>query len=111
MQKDIIAQIGGNKFFAMTGCKAYTRPDGVKFTIPRNATSANRLYVSYDEGQDLYNMRFYRETGGKFNMKTGDWIERKEKTLAEFCGVYCDMLRDIFTEITGMHTSLGTCGM
>lgn len=43
-------------------------------------------------------MRFYRKT---FSKKT---FECKTKDIAGYEGVYCDMLEDIFTEVTGLYT-------
>ncbi|CAG9870207.1 FIG00898899: hypothetical protein [Bacteroides ovatus] len=64
----------------------------------KNKTSANRLDIIYDGGVNLYNMRFYRKTFSKkaFESKTKD-IETHE-------GIYCDMLEDIFTMMTGLYT-------
>ena len=66
--------------------------------LRKNKTSANRLDIIYDGGVNLYNMRFYRKTFSKkaFESKTKD-IETHE-------GIYCDMLEDIFTMMTGLYT-------
>ena len=34
--------------------------NGLRMSLARNKTSANRLDIIYDAGLDLYNMRFYR---------------------------------------------------
>lgn len=102
----IIEQLGGNKFFAMTGCKAAIDGTSAFFTIPRNASKANRFEVEYDEATDTYTMRFFRFTNGRFNKKTYEYIEPKERTIAEFDGVHWYMLAELFTQVTGMHTRL-----
>ena len=83
----------------MTGSKDFVdMGNGLRMSLARNKTSANRLDIIYDEGLDLYNMRFYRKT---FSKKT---FESKTKDIAKYEGDYCDMLEDIFTEATGLYT-------
>ena len=61
--KTILEQIGGRRFAAMTGSKDFTdMGNGLRMSLARNKTSANRLDIIYDGGADLYNMRFYRKT-------------------------------------------------
>ena len=64
--KTILEQIGGRRFAAMTGSKDFTdMGNGLRMSLARNKTSANRLDIIYDGGADLYNMRFYRRTFSK----------------------------------------------
>lgn len=107
---DIYNQLGGNKFLVCSGCKnIYKKGETILgMTIPRNASKANRLEIIYDEGLDLYNMRFFKHTNGRFSQKryieTGDgWINAKDTEVKTFNGVYCDMLRELFEEVTGMY--------
>ena len=66
--KTIWKQIGGRRFATMTGSKDFINMgNGLRMSLARNKTSANRLDIIYDAGADLYNMRFYRKT---FNKKT-----------------------------------------
>ena len=61
--KTILEQIGGRRFAAMTGSKDFIdMGNGLRMSLARNKTSANRLDIIYDGGADLYNMRFYRKT-------------------------------------------------
>ena len=56
----IITQItiGGKRFTAMTGSRDYINMgNGLRMSLARNKTSANRLDIIYDAGADLYNMR------------------------------------------------------
>ena len=83
----------------MTGSKNFTDlGNGLLMSLTKNTTSANRLEIIYDEGADLYNMRFYRKT---FSKKT---FKSKSKDIAKYEGVYCDMLENIFRSVTGLYT-------
>lgn len=97
----ILRQIGGRRFVAMTGSHDFINlGNGLRMSLSRNKTSANRLEIIYDEGADLYNMRFYRQS---FIRKT---FECQTKDIKTYEGVYWDMLEDIFSEVTGMHLYL-----
>lgn len=97
----IYSQLGGGKFMVMTGAKMFEgHRDGLSFKIGRNATSTNHVTVKLNEGTDSYDMLFERVS---LDRKT---YEVKRKTIAKKEGVYCDMLRDIFTDVTGLATSL-----
>ena len=94
--KTILQQIGGRRFAAMTGSKDFIdMGNGLRMSLARNKTSANRLDIIYDAGLDLYNMRFYRRT---FSKKT---FEKDSET---HDGIYCDMLEEMFTMVTGLYT-------
>ena len=97
--KTILQQIGGRRFAAMTGSKDFIdMGNGLRMSLARNKTSANRLDIIYDAGLDLYNMRFYRRT---FSKKT---FECKTKDIETHDGIYCDMLEEMFTMVTGLYT-------
>lgn len=97
----ILQQMGGHRFVLTTGSKDFIGlGNGLLMSLSRNKTSANRLEIIYDEGLDLYNMRFYRKT---FSKKT---FESKTKDIAKYEGIYFDMLEEIFTEVTGLNTRL-----
>ena len=97
--KTILEQIGGRRFAAMTGSKDFIdMGNGLRMSLARNKTSANRLDIIYDEGADLYNMRFYRRT---FSKKT---FECRTKDIETHGGIYCDMLEEMFTMVTGLYT-------
>ena len=97
--KTILEQIGGRRFAAMTGSKDFIdMGNGLRMSLARNKTSANRLDIIYDAGADLYNMRFYRRT---FSKKT---FECKTKDIAVHEGIYFDMLEEMFTMVTGLYT-------
>jgi len=90
--KTILEQIGGRRFAVITGSKDFIdMGNGLRMSLARNKTSANRLDIIYDGGADLYNMRFYRKT---FSKKT---FESRTKDIETHEGIYCDMLEDVFT--------------
>ena len=92
----ILQQIGGRRFTAMTGSRDFIdMGNGLRMSLARNKTSANRLDIIYDAGADLYNMRFYRRT---FSKKT---FESRTKDIAIHEGIYFDMLEEMFTMVTG----------
>ena len=97
--KTILEQIGGRRFAAMTGSKDFIdMGNGLRMSLARNKTSANRLDIIYDGGADLYNLRFYRRT---FSKKT---FESRTKDIETHEGIYCDMLEEMFTMVTGLYT-------
>ena len=79
----ILQQIGGKRFTAMTGSRDYINMgNGLRMSLARNQTSANRLDIIYEAGADLYNMRFYRKT---FSKKT---FESRTKDIETHEGIY-----------------------
>lgn len=97
--KTIYQQLGGGGFAFMTGSKYFVdMGNGLRMSLARNKTSANRLKIVYDVGRDLYNMRFYREAFYARKMQT------VEKDVEVFNGVCGDQLQDIFTQVTGLYT-------
>ena len=102
----ILEQLGGNKFVVMTGASHFIS-DGntLKMQLPRNFSKANRLDITLDV-DDTYTMRFFKYIPMKFNTKTFEFSEEKIKEIKTIKGVYCDMLQEMFTEVTGMYTRL-----
>jgi|TARA_B100001758_G_scaffold224387_1_gene215714 hypothetical protein len=91
---EMLKQLGGNKFIAMTGAKNFALgPKGAGFKIGRNSKGIN--YVRIDlKSNDLYDMEFIQMRAGNLKVKS------KVK------GVYNDQLQKMFTKHTGMYTSL-----
>jgi len=101
----ILQQIGGRRFTAMTGSRDFIdMGNGLRMSLARNKTSANRLDIIYDAGADLYNMRFYRRT---FSKKT---FESRTKDIAIHEGIYFDMLEEMFTMVTRLTPVVGGGG-
>ena len=91
---ELLKQLGGNKFIAMTGAKNFTiGKDGLAFKIGRNAKAVNYVVIQLN-GKDLYDMKFQKGT----------------RVLKKANDVYADQLQKMFTKYTGMYTSLGTMG-
>jgi hypothetical protein len=91
----ILAQLGGNKFIAMTGSKNFGAGENyLSMKLTRNKIQAQYLTISLNS-MDTYDMTFF-SVDKQFNRKTKASIE----------GVYCDMLQDIFTQYTGLYTHL-----
>ena len=94
---EILAQLGGRRFSAMTGAKNFVGSDTyLQFDLPRGcANKASKCRVTLD-ANDTYSVTFYKWNARKLEMTT----------LGETVGVYCDSLRAVFTSATGMLTSL-----
>jgi hypothetical protein len=92
---EMLKQLGGNRFIAMTGAKNFVvGPKGAGFKIGRNAKNVNYVRIDLDKGKDLYDMYF------NFVSVRGVKLKSKVK------GVYADQLQKMFTKHTGMYTSL-----
>lgn len=96
----IYQQLGANRFVAMTGAKNFVGgEDYLMFSIPRNMSPYNKVKITYVPGRDLYDVDFMKVTraGG---------VAKGEP----YNDVYAEQLRELFTSVTGMETSLGTMG-
>ena len=95
----IVQQLGGGRFFMMTGSKpqAYgTNDSGNDFMtmkLTRNSSGANYIRIELTP-MDTYTMTFISCRGASMTTKA-----IKEN-------VYCDNLQSIFTDVTGLYTSL-----
>ncbi len=100
----VISQLGGNRFIVMTGSKnfvySYKEEEfWVRMDLTRNKAGVNRLKITLN-WDDTYTMYFYKGTNCN---KTYEYKITKEQT---FTGIYCDQLQEIFTQVTGLYTSL-----
>lgn len=102
----ILNQMGGHQFIVMTGVKQLIE-DGntLRMTLPKNASKANRLWVTLDN-DDTYTMYFFKLTAGRLNKKTFTFSEYKEVEIYKISGIYFNQLQDIFTKVTGMYIYL-----
>ena len=124
LAQEIIRQLGGNRFVAMTGAKDFVAIDyGLRFRIGRNKSSANIVKIKLDI-YDTYTMEFWRTSNfnpykllikyteqGLSSDEIKAKIEKAEenskpKKLKEYNGLYCDQLQEFFTEYTGLYTRL-----
>ena len=98
----ILQQLGGNKFLVMTGAKNlvnHSKENALSFKLPSKFATDGINYVKITlQPNDTYTMEFGKVWGVKY------------KVIHTVEGVYCDMLQTIFTDKTGLDTSLGTMG-
>ena len=93
--REILNQLGGNKFRVMTGAKNFMGfSEGLVMKIGRNSSNSNYLKITLNS-MDLYDMKFCKLTR-KF----------EEKSVTEYSDVYNDMLTEVFEKHTGMYTKL-----
>ena len=89
----IYNQLGGKRFAFMTGSKNFANTgEGLQFRLSRNKTAANFCIISLN-GNDLYNVEFVKAGKGYLRIST-------------MVDVYADQLQAIFTQVTGLYTSL-----
>lgn len=94
---EVLKQLGGNRFIAMTGAKDFFKDDKKQlmgFKIGRNSKGVNYVKITLNS-MDTHDMEFINIRNFKITVKS------------EAKGVYNDMLQEIFTQHTGMYTSLG----
>lgn len=106
----ILDQLGGNRFLVMTGCHHLVGDkdkSSLRMTIPRNASRANRLEIILKRN-DTYRMEFRRYREGHWHIRNGKCYEVKtiNEDVQTFDGIYFNQLQALFTQVTGMYTSL-----
>lgn len=102
----MLNQLGGKRFIAMTGSKNFLFADvtetnpkvWLRMDLTKNAAGVNRLKIYYNP-DDTYTMEFYKQ------VITKDFEVKISKTQT-FENIYCDQLQEIFTQVTGLYTSL-----
>lgn len=100
--REVIKQLGGNKFMAMTGAKyfPYNAEKTLWLKIPRAKNGINWVIITL-KGSDTYTMEFISLRPGQSNSGPN-----AVKTVKRVDGVYNDQLQSIFTQYTGLDTSL-----
>ncbi len=98
LANEIIRQLGGNKFRAMTGAKDFLALDsGLRFRLPGGGGfckhGINLVRIELDPN-DLYSMAFYKAN------------KRGNEKISGYSCVYDDKLQEIFTAETGLETHL-----
>lgn len=94
--KEILHQLGGNKFIAMTGCKNFVgSEDALCFNVGKNKSKAKyvRIEINMD---DTYTMIFRANQAKDYTFPI----------VAKYEHIYNDMLQSIFTKVTGLDTHL-----
>jgi len=93
LAKEILHQLGGNKFIAMTGAKNISGGNySLQFKIMRNSRRVTHVKIEIN-GLDLYDLTFYSIRG------YDSPIIRSQAN-----NIYADMLQTTFTEHTGLNT-------
>ena len=94
--EEVLKQLGGNRFIAMTGAKNFVKNDkdkSITFKLPKAKGGINYVRIKLTS-MDLYDVEFISARGTNI------------KTVAKEKGVYNDQLPSIFTKHTGLYTSL-----
>lgn len=97
----ILEQLGGRMFLVMTGAKGLLGDqNSLQFQLPRDPEFVkDRItHVKIELISDTYTLTFYRVRGTKIT------------EVAKDADVGVEMLRQAFTERTGLDCSLGTMG-
>ena len=102
----ILQQLGGHKFVVMTGSSHFVSDKNtLRMKLAKNKSKANKLDITLD-AYDTYTMHFYKYTAPRRKPNSFEFTDGKVEEVAKFEGIYCDMLQDIFTQVTGMYTYL-----
>ena len=93
--REILNQLGGNKFRVMTGAKNLMGfENGLVMKIGRNSSNSNYLKITLNS-MDLYDMEFAKVS------RMGE-----KKSVREYNNVYNDSMVEVFEKHTGMYTKL-----
>jgi hypothetical protein len=93
--KEILRQLGGSRFITMTGAKNLASTENsLTFKISsRNKSKASHIKIKLNSF-DVYEMYFMKVV--KYNVKDVGFADN----------IYADQLQTVFTDRTGLHTSL-----
>lgn len=95
--RTILAQLGGNRFIAMTGAHNFVSgKTTLSFRIGHGAKDRIRLISIQLDPSDTYTATAYRITRNGLNLQT----------VAQDSGLYAGDLRPWFTRVTGFDTHL-----
>jgi len=91
---EILRQLGGNRFLAMTGSYNFIYDDNsLIMKLRRNKAKAQYLKITLN-ALDTYDLSFSKICKNELNI------------VKEIKGIYNDMLQKIFTEVTGLYINL-----
>ncbi len=92
--KEILQQLGGNRFIGMTEAKNFVAgANELKFNIGRNNSGVNTIIIKLNS-KDLYDIDFYR------------FRKLELKKLYVKKDVSVEQLRTVFEQVTKLRTSL-----
>jgi stage III sporulation protein SpoIIIAA len=90
----ILNQLGGNKFIAMTGATCYSDNNGNTLVAKfKGSRIANIMYVTLNEN-DTYDVKICK------------YKNLDVKVIKAVTGAYAEMLKPLFETTTGLRTSL-----
>lgn len=91
----ILQQLGGQRFIAMTGARAFVGGDDfLSFSLPaKGLDGGNKVRVTLTP-MDVYTVETFYVRGTKFQACSTEE------------DVYCDTLRAVFERLTGLRSSL-----
>ena len=93
----ILAQLGGNKFLAMTGARDLVGSDNaLRFRLPRGAKAGITHMTVRLDASDTYSVEAI-----KFSARN-----LRSTPIAARSDVYADSLREVFEGMTGLYTRL-----
>lgn len=90
----VLAQLGGNKFLAMTGAVVVATPYGLSMKLPK-PSKLTGMTIELDASADTYEVQGYTGRGVRFQREGG-----------MVCAVHVDQIRKTFTDLTGLAVSL-----
>ena len=98
--EEILRQLGGGRFIAMTGAKNFTCDNNsLGFRLSGTMTKNRINYVKVTlNAMDTYDLEFVNLRAGKI------------KLVEKFEGAYNDMLQSVVSSRTGLALSLGSLG-
>lgn len=95
----ILEQLGGGRFVVMTGARNFlAHESALSFRLPRGTADGSNYVKVTLTAMDDYTVETLSVRG----------IKATPKSFRQ--GVYADSLRDVFTALTGLYTSLGSMG-
>lgn len=100
----ILAQLGGNRFIAMTGAKNFVSSEtGLSFQLPAHFAKKKIIGVRITlQPDDLYRVEFFAKAKRDPILKVSVGVDLVEA----YDGIYADTLRWLFTDVTGLETRL-----
>lgn len=93
---EVLRQLGGNRFIAMTGARLFVKDDEqqmISFRIGRNSKGVNAVRITLN-ALDLYDLEFLSVRAGNVKVKSSE------------TDVYNDSLEAVFEEHTGLYTRI-----
>lgn len=91
----ILSQLGGHRFIAMTGAKNFYGDEvSLTMSLPYNTTKKIRWVRIAIDGDDTYTITFFK------------MIKKVPTMVKQSIMVHVDNLQEVFTQHTGLDTSL-----